>query len=164
MLAVINIILLNNKVLEYKMVNIISEYVGNLVSSNTSSIINVHMIDIEISCRIIYVNHIYIFYKKRQSRMKQIFWMKLIAHKNDTRINRNTILHCYHGLSLSFSGLNILSYHFSRYNMMRYSKEQRPQTARINPICIAACLDFSRRSVLISHLLHRSLHLWQDRQ
>ena len=65
MLAVINIILLNNKVLEYKMVNIISEYVGNLVSSNTSSIINVHMIDIEISCKIIYVNHIYIFYKKR---------------------------------------------------------------------------------------------------
>ena len=38
MLAVINIILLNNKVLEYKMVNIISENVGNL-----SSIINVHI-------------------------------------------------------------------------------------------------------------------------
>ena len=160
MLAVINIILLNNKVLEYKMVNEISKCMGN----NTFNKINVYIIDIEISCKIIYVNHIYIFHKKRQSRMKQIFWMKLIAHKNDTRINRNTILHCYHGLSLSFSGLNILSYHFSRYNMMRYSKEQRPQTARINPICIAACLDFSRRSVLISHLLHRSLHLWQDEQ
>ena len=33
MLVVINIILLNNKVLEYKIVNKISEYVGNLVSS-----------------------------------------------------------------------------------------------------------------------------------
>ena len=53
------------------------------------------MIDIEISCRIIYVNHIYIFYKKRQGKMKQIFRKKLIAHKNDTRININNILHCY---------------------------------------------------------------------
>ena len=73
MLAVINIILLNNKVLEYKMVNTISEFVGNIVSSNTFNKINVYIIDIEISCKIIYVNHIYIFYKKRQSRMKQIF-------------------------------------------------------------------------------------------
>ena len=69
MLAVINIILLNNKVLEYKMVNKISKYMGN----NTFNKINVYIIDIEISCKIIYVNHIYIFYKKRQSRMKQIF-------------------------------------------------------------------------------------------
>ena len=65
--------LLNNKVLEYKMVNKISKCMGSIVTSNTSNKINVYIIDIEISCKIIYVNHIYIFYKKRQSRMKQIF-------------------------------------------------------------------------------------------